>query len=215
MQVDERKATPRMIALLAELANERDIPEDARERLLEAIKRNDDPNDSYRMGFDRARTSISWFFRKTQPRPGVVPSRIQAMPKSEARNLTPATRAMKRDPATLPTEGVFRKGGEIYVIVPTRTEGRHKAKRLVKSPKRLTSSGETVDFDYVDAPGVIWALYEEDRLPVDEIREMLIQYRVCIYPGCYRTLRAAKSVAAGVGKRHAEKLGIPWGKKAK
>ncbi|HEV2174236.1 MAG TPA: hypothetical protein VGR71_11750 [Nitrospira sp.] len=215
----ERKASPRQIALLQELARERDISVADSTRLVTYLARHTDPRDTYQMSFDKADRSIKWFFRATKVRSGVVPSHIQAMPTAEVVSLrqpdhreSTATRDIRRDPATLPTQGVFRKDGETYVVVPTRS-GKHIAKRLVETPERLTSSGETVKFDWVSAPGVIWALYEEHRLPVSDIEAMMIQHRVCIYPGCLRTLKAAKSVTAGVGKRHAERLGIPWGTK--
>lgn len=222
---EAREATPRMIAFLAELVEEREINpryggEEASARLRRDLKRHANPQDRYRMGFDRAKQSIKWMLDPTKARlkPGVVPSHIRAMPtkpvtpKPEARNQTPATRAVKRDPATLLTSGIFRLNGETFIIVPTKG-GKHIAKRYVETPARLTSSGETVRFDWVSAPGVIWALEEQHRLPVGDIEAMIIEHKVCIYPGCYRVLKAAKSVKAGVGKVHAAKLGIPWGVK--
>lgn len=213
-------ASQRQSALMRELAEERLLAEIDKERLLNKL-------DQGRISFEQARTEvIPWLLRQSV-RPGVVPSRIRAMPKkpqlsekdaaqlharAEARNLTPATRAVRRDPATLLTSGVFRLDGEIYVIVPIRN-GHHIAKRLVHSPKRLAQSGDVVEFDYVDAPGVIWALEEQHRLPVDEIESMLIRYGRCIYPGCNVKLKDPRSVKAGVGKRHAQRLGIPWGGK--
>lgn len=238
-QQTERPATPRMVAFLTRLAQERDISEDARERLTAELNRNDDPNDDHEFPFVKAKRSIDWLIK--QPlRSGYVKDRIKAMPRgdtlehrvvrderpitdetsarkyiaqvSRERPQNPTSRNMQRDPETLLHSGVFRLDGEIYIIVPTKNN-KHIAKRLVETPPRLTSSGETVKFDYVNAPGIIWALYEEHRLPLDDIRAMIVLHRVCIYPGCYRSLKAAKSVAAGVGKRHAAKLGIPWGGK--
>lgn len=233
-QQTERPATERMVAFLTRLAQERDISEDARERLTAELNRHDDPNDDHQFPFAKAKRSIDWLIK--QPlRQGFVKDRIKAMPLehrvindprpvtaetstrkyvalvSPDRPQNQASRNMKRDPATLPTSGVFRLDSEIYIIVPTKNK-RHIAKRLIATPPRLTSSGETVKFDYVSAPGIIWALYEEHRLPLEDVRAMIVLHKVCIYPGCYRSLKAAKSVAAGVGKRHAAKLGIPWGK---
>lgn len=206
------QATPRQIAFMRELADERLIQDIDRERLLNKL-------DQGRIGFTEARTKvIPWLLRQSV-RPGVVPSHIRAMPtgepaprrSTEERPVNTATKSMRRDPSTLLTSGVFRLNNETYIIVPTRS-GKHVAKRYVETPPRLTSSGETVKFDWVSAPGVIWALYEEHRLPVADIEALMIQHRVCIYPGCYRHLKAAKSVATGAGKRHAERLGIPWGR---
>lgn len=205
------KASPRQVAFMRQLADERVLEPEVRQRLLDRL-------DASSIGFEKARTEVIPWLLRQEVKPGVVPDRIRAMPRQERKRDTAergprtATTNMQRDPSTLPTQGIFRLNDETYIIVPTRTPGRHKAKRWVVTPDRLTSSGEKVQFDWVEAPGVIWALYEEHRLPVADIEAMMIEHRVCIYPGCYRVLRAAKSVAAGVGKRHAERLGIPWGK---
>lgn len=109
----------------------------------------------------------------------------------------------------LPTHGVFRFEEHIYIVVPSRrNHGKHYAMKMVTSPDRLTSSGEVVNFDYVRAPGVIWQLREEHRLPAEAVESLMIEHRVCIYPNCGRTLRAAKSVALGAGKIHARQLGL-------
>jgi len=206
---------------LFELLEERVVPPDAKKRLTDKLNRHQDPEDSYYLPFLDAGNAIQWLLR--QPvRPGVVPNRIRAIPKTprpqrtsesleEPRPVNQATRDVRRDPATLLTSGVFRLNGETYIIVPTKNN-KHIAKRWVKTPARVTTSGETVHFDWVAAPGVIWALYEEHRLPVADIEAMMIEHSVCIYPGCYRRLRAANSVRAGAGKRHCERLGIPWKK---
>lgn len=207
---DEPKATPRQVALIRELLNERVVsPQDA-----ERLRRKLDAKQIYK---EDARTRIiPWLFGRDM-RPGVVPSRINAMPKSEKKpqsgpvSIRKPSRDLEKDP--LPTSGVFRYENEIYIIVPSkRNQGKFYAKRMVVTPPRLTTSGATVNFDYANAPGMIWYLYEAHRMPPEAIEELMIQHKVCIYPGCFRGLRAAKSVSAGVGKRHAEKLGIPWGK---
>lgn len=211
----DSKASKRQVAFIRELASERNLAENARERLLRKL-------DSELISFSDARDNIiPWLLRQTV-KSGVVPSHIQAMPrqaKSEslaAEDQRSQRQRSHRDPSTLPTSGVFRKDGETYVIVPSRRNpGRHYAMRMVETPNRLTPSGEVVNFDYVKDPGAIWQLYEEHRLPAEAVEALVVQHKVCIYPGCNRVLRAAKSVAAGVGKRHAEKLGIPWGGKRK
>jgi hypothetical protein len=235
--VTQDRASKRQIAFITRLAEEREMPEADRDRLLWKLAEHNSVNDVRYFEFTntQARLTIKWLLRR-EVRAGYVKDHISAMPKAdigprpgseanysaaegakrrlEARNLTPATRAVRRDPSTLLTSGVFRLNNETYIIVPTKS-GKHIAKRWVETPPRLTSSGETVKFDWVAAPGVIWALEEEHRLPVADIEAMLVEHRVCIYPGCYITLKAAKSVSAGAGKRHAEKLGIPWGGKRK
>lgn len=208
---DIRPATKRMIAFLTQLADERDITDADRERLVTRLNDHDAIEKPYIYPFDEASQAIRWMLKRPM-RPGKVPDRIKAMPREPKpeRPQNSASAAMRRDPATLLHHGVFRLNDEIYIIVPTKTKGRHIAMRMVKTPERLTTSGETVKFDYVAAPGVIWALEEKHRLPVDDIEAMLIEHRVCIYPGCFRKLKAANSVRAGAGKRHCERLGIPW-----
>lgn len=208
---DVMAATKPQIAFIRELLNERVVsPQDA-ERLRRKLEAG-------QISKEDARTKIIPWLLKRDVRPGVVPSRIRAMPKAEKKpqsgpvSIRKPSRDLEKDP--LPTSGVFQYEGVIYVVVPSRRNvGQYYAKKMVTSPPRLTSSGETVNFDYVNAPGMIWYLHESDRMPVEAIQSLIVQHRVCIYPGCYIKLRAAKSVAAGVGKRHAEKLGIPWGKK--
>lgn len=209
---DAPSATKPQVAFIRELLKERVVsPQDA-ERLRRKL-------DAGQIAKEDARVNvIPWLLR--QPvRPGVVPSRINAMPKAEKkrREEPVSIQRPRRDLAEhpLPTHGVFRYENEIYIIVPSRRNvGQFYAKRMVVTPPRLTTSGATVNFDYSNAPGMIWYLYEEHRMPPEAIEELMVQHKVCIYPGCFRVLRAAKSVAAGVGKRHAEKLGIPWGKKS-
>lgn len=212
VQIDmARKASKRQIALLLELANERTLPPDAKERLIVKCHRHLNDDNEYEMPFEEARTAIRWIFSHTEVRPGVVPNRIRAMPQADVRTQPQPAPRPRRDLVTnpLPTHGVFRLEGEIYIVVPSRRNpGKHYAMKMVKSPNRLTSSGETVNFDYVKAPGVIWLLHEEHRLPPEAVEALMIQHRVCIYPGCGRTLKAAKSVARGAGKVHAQRLGL-------
>lgn len=216
---DTQYASKRQIAFLFELARERDADEEIRKRLVHYLERHQDSDDSYLMTKDRASKWIKWML-KAPVRPGVVPDRIRAMPKAETPekkskvvSIQRPKRDLEKDP--LPTSGVFQFEGTIYIVVPSkRNPGKFYAKKMIETPPRLTTSGETVTFDYVAAPGMIWFLYESNRLPEQAIRKLMVKHSVCIYPGCYRSLRAAKSVAAGVGKRHAEKLGIPWGRKS-
>ncbi len=200
----ERKATPRMVAFIAELLRERDISEDARTRANELLVRHEDPDDKYRLPFDQAHRSIEWLLKQSV-RADVVPSHISAMP-STPKESHPLS---ERDPRTLPTRGAFRYEDDVYIVVPTRGDpNRHYAMKMVDTPKRLTTSGKVVNFDFVRAPGIIWHLCDEHRLTPEEIKDLMIVHRMCIYPGCYRILKAAKSVERGAGKTHARKLGL-------
>jgi hypothetical protein len=234
--VADQRASEAQVAFIARLAEEREFPDEDRERLRKKLVNGEFTKAT-------ASTTIKWLLRR-ELRPGYVKDRFKAMPKAETHFqnesghwqpkhdtfggphdepscsgypeepvVTATPRKVREEP--LPTSGVFRKDGEVYIIVASkRNPGRHYAKRMIATPDRLTSSGAVVNFDYVTDQGAIWNLYEVDRMPVAEIEALMVLHSVCIYPGCLRVLRAAKSVSAGVGKRHAEKLGIPWGKKA-
>lgn len=239
--VRERNASERQIAFLNELARERVAPTEALERLSAALSRGT-------LSASQADLSIKWFLR--QPvRPGVVPSRIAAMPKREVnlpseddearwtREIQQRERdedhrvaafKMNRDrieaalnppQRTRPSGsvaaqvGVYVKDGEIYVVkVSTRNEGRRYAVRLVVSPPRVTENGEEVDFSYVRAPGMVFALTENDRMPEADMKDFMIKYRKCIRCGhglkAAKTIKRSEALGVMVGKTCAKKMGL-------
>lgn len=81
----QRFASPRQIAFQFELVRERVVPAEASERLQNALARhNVARSNADRMPFEVADRNIKWLIRQPM-KPGVVPSRIQAMPRDESR----------------------------------------------------------------------------------------------------------------------------------
>lgn len=102
------------------------------------------------------------------------------------------------------TPGVYRKGGAVYVVKPTRkdpvTGGTHLyAKQLqeIGGHRLRDEDGETVQYEMVYAPGMIRHLAEADRLPLEDAKALAIRYGRCI--NCGRALKDAKSVEQGIG----------------
>lgn len=103
--------------------------------------------------------------------------------------------------------GVYRKDGEIIVVVPSKTQvtlsdGSTRprsmySKRLVPSASRLNGNGEPVDFDLVYEPAWLGKIAEGDRMPLADARAYMIRYGRCLY--CRRTLVASESVERGIG----------------
>lgn len=204
-------ASPRQIAFLWELSRERVVPTDALERLQNALAQHElAQRDADKMPHEKAHASIEWLLRQNV-RPGVVPSRIRALPTpNEANNVRVLVPGQKREPAPV---GVYKWNGDIYIVKTSRQNpDRRFACKLVVSPPRVTEAGEEVDFDYVRAPGVVFQLTENDRMSEADMKEFMIKYRKCIR--CGHNLKAAKTIqrseALGVmvGKTCAKKMGL-------
>lgn len=88
--------------------------------------------------------------------------------------------------------------GEIYVVKPNREHTRLYAKKLVEAPtKRLTETGEHVDFGFVYEPGAIYKLLPEHQMSLEQAKKLMIKYGKCIV--CGRHLKVAQSVEQGMG----------------
>lgn len=228
--VRDDAASERQVAFLYELARERLAPTDAIARLQDALAHG-------RMTKAKASESISWLLR--QPvKPGVVPSRIRAFPKrehnfdaeiqereaaEEAHRMQFKYHRDRIDEALTPPKprpngdtpaplGVYVKDGEIYVVKSNRTGDRRYAVRLVVSPPRITENGEEVDFSYVRAPGMVYALTEADRMPEADMKDFMLKYRKCIRCGhglkAAKTLKRSEQLGVMVGKTCARKMGL-------
>ena len=203
-------ASPRQIAFLWELSRERVVPEDALQRLQEALAQHE--LGAQKMAFSKADASIKWFLR--QPvKAGKVPSHIQAMPtpnEATGREIPPEPKPtlqqVKLQRYSTPAEvGVYRVNSDIYIVVAsTKNPDRRYAKKLVLSPPRMTENGEEVDFSYERAPGMVWLLGPTDKMPVSDMRDFMIKYRKCIR--CGHGLKAAKTL------KRSEELGVMVGK---
>lgn len=96
--------------------------------------------------------------------------------------------------------GVYRLNGDVFIVKPNREKTKLYAKRLVETgaTERLTESGDViygVEFEY--APGAIYRLSPEDRMPFEDAKALTIRYAKCIV--CGRSLKAAESVERGIG----------------
>jgi hypothetical protein len=194
--------TAKQAAFISRLAQERVLAEDVRSRLQQTY-----------MGFSKKKASdtISWLLKQPM-KSGMVPDRIEAMPK-RVRRLEPhedSSFRVQRPPRQIrepAAEGVYRQDGHVYVVVASRQNpGRRYAKKIVESPPRMTERGEVVDFELVKAPGMVFALEEKDLLPRTEVEALLTKYRKCIR--CGANLKQASSVARAAGKRCATKMGL-------
>lgn len=104
------------------------------------------------------------------------------------------------------TPGVYRKDGAIFVVKPNRDKTAFYAKKLVEiGGERLTESDDVVNFEMVYAPGIVRTLTQADRMPLADATALMTRYGRCI--NCGRHLKAAKSVAAGIGPVCAQAFG--------
>lgn len=233
-----RYASPRQIAFIKELANERVLQDDVRGRLVALLSKQSV------LPFETADRTIKWLIR--QPvKAGIVPSRLQAMPTQERHALPTAEQEaewtreiqereeaeeahrmqfkMHRDipvrPPVQPTSrstpaevGVYAKDGAIFVVKENRQGTRRYAVRLVVGAPRITENGEEVDFNYERAPGMVYALTETDKMSQADMRDFMLKYRKCIRCGYHlhaaKTLQRAESLGVMVGKRCATKMGL-------
>ena len=88
--------------------------------------------------------------------------------------------------------------GEIYVVKPNKEHSHVYAKKLIEvSSRRLTESGQYVDFDFEYEKGAIWKLRPEYLMTFDQAKQLMIRYGRCIV--CGRRLKVAESVERGIG----------------
>jgi hypothetical protein len=88
--------------------------------------------------------------------------------------------------------------GEIFIVKPNKEKTRVYAKKLVEAPsKRITETGQTVDFDFIYEPGAIYQLKTEHLMPLERAKQLMIKYGKCIV--CGRRLKVAVSVERGIG----------------
>lgn len=96
------------------------------------------------------------------------------------------------------TPGVYETQSGIFVVKFNQSKTRLYAKRLVEiGGTRLTETDEDVHIEFEYAPGAVYNLTPDDRMPLDRAEALTLRYGRCIV--CGRTLKAAKSVRAGIG----------------
>jgi hypothetical protein len=103
-----------------------------------------------------------------------------------------------REVAAKLTPGVYNVDGQVYVVKPNRTKTGLYAKRLVEiAGERLNANDDLVNIEFVYAPGVIFDIKPEQKMPLEQAKVLTIRYGRCIV--CNRRLKAGKSVEQGIG----------------
>jgi hypothetical protein len=90
--------------------------------------------------------------------------------------------------------------GNVYVVKQTQDKQRVYAKRMIEiGGERLTEADTIVKIDFEYAPGAIRDIRSEHRMSLTRAEELqlMIRYGRCIC--CGRNLKAADSVARGIG----------------
>ena len=96
------------------------------------------------------------------------------------------------------TPGVYQTDEGVFIVKPTKDRQRVYAKRLVEiTGDRLTASGERKRIEFEYAPGAVYRIRPEDRMPAEEAKRLTILYGHCIVCGAF--LKAGKSVERGIG----------------
>lgn len=103
------------------------------------------------------------------------------------------------DPQTLDI-GIYEVDDKIYKVKVNRAKTRKYAEVLsftVGEALRLTRAGSTIKAEYIFERGAIFRIRPEHRITGKRAEELSIVFRSCIV--CGRTLKAAASVARGIG----------------
>lgn len=100
------------------------------------------------------------------------------------------------DPALTP--GVYDVNGQVFVVKPNQKKTGLYAMRLVEiAGERLNANDDLVNIEFVYAPGVIFDIKPEQKMPLEDAKVLTIRYGRCIV--CGRRLKAGKSVEQGIG----------------
>lgn len=97
-------------------------------------------------------------------------------------------------------KGIYQTAnGEVFKVQESKTNpGKFYAKRLQAcSGQRLTEAETRVQFEFVYAPGAVYALAPEQRMSLDEAKQWGVRTGSCCVCGAY--LKDAKSVSLGIG----------------
>lgn len=124
-------------------------------------------------------------------------SHLLRMPIDTREVQVPQQREVKEVNAEL-TPGVYEVNGQVYIVKPNRAKTGLYAKRLVEiASERLNANDDLVNIEFVYAPGVIFDLKPEYKMPLERAEALTIRYGRCIV--CNRRLKAGKSVKQGIG----------------
>jgi hypothetical protein len=213
-------ASPRQIALLERLVEEREMTEEQAAWYLLRIVRHRAEHHSYRITkvdikkwFGNREAGTGLFGRPFKP--GYEKDPFKALPQAGTtqadadpepdvpeiivprRNMTPAR------------IGIYQHGDNIYVVRKRRGSDRVSAFRLVESPPRLAANGKTVHHDWARDYRMVWVLREEERVTDDDaVRELNIKVGACVM--CNHAIWQAKSVRRMMGTRCYKRVhGLP------
>lgn len=170
-------ATESQRRYMGDLLVDREVPADAAERLRERLQLGTITKPD-------ASRFIDWL--KTRPR-------VQQAGADEA-----MMNALDQEGDRLDA-GIYEAGDKIYRVKKSKS-GRFYAQVLtydVGTIERLTANGTTLKAEYEYAPGAIQFIRSEHRVTGARAEELLIVFTNCIV--CGRHLKAATSVAAGIG----------------
>lgn len=101
--------------------------------------------------------------------------------------------------------GVYRKDDRIYVVREFTPQGESAPVRYARElvdlnrgqADRLNGDGEHVRYEERKAPRMQYRLCDADLMPLEDVRQLSIQYRHCLI--CGTKLEAAESVERGIG----------------
>lgn len=94
--------------------------------------------------------------------------------------------------------GVYEKDGTVYVVKWNKGKTKLYAKQIRElNSTRITEAGTVVEIEFDYAPGAVYKLAPDDKMPLDKAKEYTIRYGRCIV--CGRDLKKAESVERGIG----------------
>jgi hypothetical protein len=170
--------------LIRSIAAERSLSDECRARLDRRLEARD-------MNKGEASNAITYL--KRQPKASDLPATLTG-------DERPSQVPQQMDTITV-DKGMFRRDGEVYVVVKAKHSDRLYAKRLVElrdaQGDRLTDAGGHVRFEFDYDRGAIYKLDESMRLSQEEGRELAVRYGKCAM--CGRKLKVAESVERGYG----------------
>ncbi len=112
-------------------------------------------------------------------------------------HLRTCPKAQQPDQVTEP--GVYRdENDQVYVVKFNRAKTHLYAMLIVEAPAdRLMENGEVQELDLEYAPGAVFRLKASLKLTLEEGQALTARYGRCVV--CGRRLKAAQSVAKGIG----------------
>lgn len=210
-------ASPKQIALLERLIEEREMTDEQASWYIDRIYRHRNTDSPYQI----TKTEISKWFGKRElgtglfgrpMKPGYVPDHKAAFVQAPF-GRTPDEQDVGEHSITVPPNftpvrnrvaaevGVYRHNDKVYVVRKRRRSEYRYATVLVElGLPRLNEHGQTVTHDFVKAYGMEYELSADERITNDEeIKALCIQVGRCIM--CSHAIWQAKSVARMMGTR--------------